>query len=352
MIRNAFLTAFLLASAAAEVVTVIDPAGELPADKTVVWSPLFQATWDGLNHRMGGKPVKIVPPNQLMAKLDDFEWQADQTLPPGSWKVWAGETTPEFLESVNREAAQMTGEAQGPFTLGNPIRGSLACYGLLDREVEFEIPFIKSRRQPLLFGDAQKPVRFFGARGESTAGYATTKVLAFRPKDGSHALEVSCKGIDDKLILYLPPQPQDFQTACKWLREWRKTWRDDKATRDRWNDTRLHEGDDIRIPYVTLDTKSDFAPQLQGGRYYGKPGDPWTIRRAEQKTKFILMEKGAKVRVETSIDMDPFGAAPPKPVPRRFIYDRPFFVFLWCEQAEWPYLGVWIGNVDALERMD
>lgn len=353
MMRPVFLTFFLFAPAVAEVVTVIDPAGDLPANRTVVWSPLFQATWDELNCRMGGKPVKITSPNALMAKLDAFEWQAEQTLPPGSWKVWAGEATQEFLESVNREAAQMTVEARGPFTLGDPMPDSLACFGLLDREVEFETPFIKSARQPLLFQDEKTPVRFFGAPGEFAERYAaTTRVLAYRPKDGSHALEVSCKGIDDKVILYLPPQPQDFQTACKWLHEWRKTWRDDKATRDRWNDTRLHEGDDIRIPYVTLDAKSDFAAQLEGGRYYNKPGDPWTIRRAEQKTKFILMEKGAKARVQASLEVDPFGPTPPKPVPRRFIYDRPFFVFLWRENAEWPYLAVWVGNADVLERMN
>jgi hypothetical protein len=55
--------------------------------------------------------------------------------------------------------------------------------------------------------------------------------------------------------------------------------------------------------------------------------------------------------VETSSEADPFGAPPPKPVPRRFIYDRPFFVFLWREHAEWPYLGVWIGDASALHGM-
>jgi len=353
MIRSAILTACSLAAASAEVVTVIDPACSMPADKTVVWSPLFQATWDGMNRKMGGKPVKTEPPNELMARLDAFEWEPEKTMPPGSWKVWAGEAVPEFLELVNHEAAQMTGDARGPFTLGNPTPGSLACFGLLDREVEFEKPFFRSARQPLTFGEAKQAVRFFGARGEFTAGYAaTTRVLAYSPKDGSHALEISCKGGDDKVILYLPPQPQDFQSACKRIREWRETWRDDEETRDRWNDVRLHEGDDVRIPYVSLDVISDFAGQLQGGRYYGKPGDPWTVRRAQQKTKFILMEKGAKVRMETSMNIDPFGSAHPKPVPRRFIYDRPFFVFIWRDHADWPYLGVWIGNAAALQEMD
>jgi hypothetical protein len=36
-------------------------------------------------------------------------------------------------------------------------------------------------------------------------------------------------------------------------------------------------------------------------------------------------------------------------VPRRFLYDRPFFVFLWREGAEWPYFGAWIGDESSLE---
>jgi len=352
MIRYALLTLCLLASAVAEVVTVIDPYGKLPAGKTVVWSPLFQATWDAMNKEMGGKPAKIEPHNELMARLDAFDWDPEKVMPEGSWKTWAGEATQDFLEKVNAEAARMTGDATGPFTLGDPSPGALACFGLLDREVEFEKPFHKSVRQALWFGQEKRAVRFFGVRGELSAGYgASAKVLAYRPVDGSHALEVSCKGSDDKVIFYIPPKEQDFATACKWIREWRKTHDHEAGAHGQWNDRLLHEGDEVRVPYVSLDAKDDLSGQLVGDRHYGIAGDPWIIRRAEQRTRFELFEKGAKVRVEASIGLEPFSDAPPKAVPRRFIYDRPFFVFLWREHAKWPYLGVWIGNAAALHEM-
>jgi hypothetical protein len=68
-------------------------------------------------------------------------------------------------------------------------------------------------------------------------------------------------------------------------------------------------------------------------------------------TRFELFEKGASVRVEASIEEDPFGGySGPTTVPRRFIYDRPFFVFLWRDGAEWPYFGVWIGDATALQK--
>jgi hypothetical protein len=351
MMRPSLLMLCLLSSAGAEVVTAVDPFVKMPEGKTVVWSPLFQATWDAMNTKMGGKPQGIEPPNELMSRLDSFKWDAGTVLPHGSWKTWAGQASPEFLDLVNREAAKMTGEKKGPFRLDNPQPGTLACFGLLDREVEFAKPFYRSAKVPLKFGDGKDPVHFFGTTGD-LAGFQgdSVKVLAYRPVDGSHALEVSCKRGDDTVVFYMPPAGQDFATACKWLREWRKTYDRNAELPDGWNDRSLHEGDEVRVPYVTLDVTEDLAGQLQGGRFYGKAGDPWAIRRAEQRTKFELHEKGARVRVVDSIQADPFGGAPPPAFPREFFYDRPYFVFLWREKAEWPYLGVWVGDTSALRK--
>ncbi len=72
---KATLSALLLGAAvaaAAEVVTLPHPGQPLPAGRTVVWSPLFQAGWDALNAKLGGPPNKVEPPNALMAKLDTF----------------------------------------------------------------------------------------------------------------------------------------------------------------------------------------------------------------------------------------------------------------------------------------
>lgn len=351
MNRSALLLLCLFASARAEVATSLDPLQKIPEGKTVVWSPLFQATWDAMNDKMGGKPKKTEPPNDLMTRLDDFEWNPEKVMPEGRWKTWAGEASEEFLKTVNAEAAELTGEPEGPFALGDFTPGTVACFGLMDREVAFKKPFYRSEKVPLKFGPEKTPVRFFGTIGEMAGSYGeTVKVLSYRPASGSHALEISCKDGDDKVLFYMPPGKQDFATACKWLREWRKTHAPKAELSGRRNDRLLHEGDEVRVPYITLDAEEDLTSQLQGSRFYGNAGDPWTISRAEQVTKFELFEKGARVRIEASIELDPFGPAARRTVPRRFVYDRPFFVFLWRDDAEWPYLGVWVGDDSALQK--
>lgn len=341
MIRSALLALCLPVSAG--VITVPDPSSPLPEGATVVWSPLFQATWDAMNREIGGKPHKIDPPNELMSRLDSFEWDPAAVMPESGWKVWGGGATPDFLKRVNAEAAQLTGEEKGPFHLGGiENRNLIACFGLLDREVEFEKEFRRSMKAPLEFkaGDKVKSVAFFGTRGGLSAYYGG-EVRILHSAKNAHALEISCKGGDDRVIVYLPPEPQNFSAACGIIREARKASVENGGSL-------LVAGDDVRIPYLTLDASGDLTDRLRGGRHYGNIGDPWRIVRAEQVTAFELFEKGAKVRVETSVGAAPFGDPPPPPVPRRFIYDRPFFVFLWREKAEWPYLGVWVGDDSAL----
>lgn len=121
MIRFLTIALCFAVHAAAGVVTVPDAYTKMPESETVVWSPLFQATWDAMNAKLGGKPVKTEPPNKIMARLNAFRWEPAQVMPEGSWKTWTGDATPDFLKQVNAEAARMTGEAAGPFELsGKP----------------------------------------------------------------------------------------------------------------------------------------------------------------------------------------------------------------------------------------
>ncbi len=343
MNRFLLLAMFLISSVRGEIVTVLEPSEKMPEKKTVVWSPLFQAMWDEMNLNLGGKPSKIEPPNELMTRLDDFEWESEKVMPVGSWKVWAGKADEGFLKKVNAEAAELTGEKDGPFEMGDWSPGTLACFGLLDREVEFEKELYESKKAPLAFRFEKEVsnISFFGVRGRLAENYGRSiRVLAYSNK--SHAVEISCNEVDDKVVLYLPAEGEDFKTACEQI----KKMREDPVV------SMLHDGDDLRIPYVSLSVTSDLVSQLVGTRFYGGDANPWRIARAEQKTDFELFEKGAKVRVETSMNVEPFGSVPQPLPPRKLVYDRPFFIFLCRDGAELPYLGVWVGDDSALKKFE
>lgn len=335
------------AFSAAEIVAIAHPDEKLPNDKTVVWTPLFQAAWDDLHQGLGA-PVKVDPPNALMERLDHFKWDAKTVMPCDRWKVWSGEATQQLIDKANAEAARMLGEKTGPFKCV-PRPDSRIALGLLDRDLIFKKPLHRAVDSPLEFrsSDGSKSeVRFFGTRREFSAGYYdVVRVLAYQ--EGTHALQIASDS-DDCVVLYLPEKPVGLSEACEKLRGWRAN-----PLKGAWGsaqDSSLHETDDVRIPVLKLENTTDFVSDLQSLRHF-KTGPPWIIYKAEQRLKFQLTEKGAKLRVEVESGADPFGEPPPKPkmLPRFFHYDRPFFVFLWRDGAEWPYFGAWIGNDISME---
>ena len=135
------ILALLLTGIRGDVITLAHPGEILPPQSTTVWSPLFQATWDKLNAGFGGPPVRAEPPNTLMAKLDSFKWDATKVMPDGSWKIWCGPATRDFLEQVNQQAAAFTKEPKEPFKLVSEDPQNRAAFGLLDREVAFQKEF-------------------------------------------------------------------------------------------------------------------------------------------------------------------------------------------------------------------
>jgi hypothetical protein len=344
--------------ATAEVTSVAHPETTIPIAQTVVWTPLFQAAWDKLNATHGGKPLKVEPPNELISRLDAFTWKREEVMPVGHWKTWSGPPTDEFLATVNAEAAEMTGEEKGPFRLEDRRPGTVVVFGVLDREVSFRKGLHRSRKAPMTFrsGGAETKVKFFGVKGQLSGEFNDTiRVLAYRPSENCHALQILCRESDETVMLFRPPaeKTMDFATACEWLRTWRKAWTENSPHGLGHDDPTLHKRDEIQVPYLKLETTHDFTSGLASERYYKGQPLPRKISRAEQRVEFELHERGARVRAEVSLDDAAAFGPPPEPppvYPRRFLYDAPFFVFLWRDGAAWPYFGSWVGDTSAMEK--
>lgn len=346
--RYLFLSSWLALSTGrlvAEVGAVPHPSVPLDADQTIVWSPLFQATWDQIKQETG-KFISVSPENPMISKLEAFQWDAAKTMPEGAWKTWSGPATEAFLARVNPEAATMTGDPAGPFKLDGILPQGVVAFGLLDHEVEFTRELSRAKSIPMKFksGGRETEVCFFGTRHDSPA----IRVLSWQPAEQSHAVQIRCKNADDSVILFLPPTATDFETASVKVRTWLD--RNYKDIPESEVVQYLYHGDQIRIPYLDLKSRAEFTDQL-GGLIDFERMKEMRVVQASQLTRFKLHEKGARVRVETTLGVEPFGEPPkPKPrPPRDFIYDRPFFVFLWKKGAAWPYFGAWVGDSTAME---
>lgn len=331
---------------------VAHPEEKFPTDRTVVWTPLFQAAWDRMNADLGGRPIKVEPPNPLMNLLDSFEWNAESVMPKDRWKVWSGEANKEFLDQANREAAIMLGEADGPFdpSAASGTPHSRLVLVLMDRKLNFKKALHRSTTAPLAFKDRagkETKVQFFGTRGDGSGAFSQSVQVLYKD-NASQAVQLLTDG-EESVVLYMPRNEESFAFASGKV----KVWFEDgfRGEFGSATDRSLHPKDDLRIPYVTLSNQVDFEPLLDGSRTYKEGEPPWIVTRALQQVDFEMTEKGAKVRARVELGADPFGEPPPPPpmVPRSFIFDKPFFVFLWRDGAKWPYFAAWLGDANSLQ---
>jgi len=326
-----------------------------PEGVTQVWSPLFQGCWDKLGAMQAGELREVVPPNPLITRLEEFEWRTERVMPEGGYAVFAGPATEAFARETAASIRERFGVRVDPGRMPPATRGRSA-YGILLRELRFEKKFFRSEKRALAFRSrtgVTRRVEFFGTAGGFSAGYRKhVDVLLYEVDPAgspSFALSVATDREDERLIAHLPDQACSFGSAIERVK---------KAIEEplagpfgTLEDGSLHREDVVKIPYVTVDMATDFAPQLRGDLHFAGEPLPWRVANAFQQTRFELFEAGASVRIDAGVGLEPFGP-PPKPrpvVPRSFVCDRPFFVFLWREDAAWPYLAAWVDGGECLK---
>jgi hypothetical protein len=104
----------------------------------------------------------------------------------------------------------------------------------------------------------------------------------------------------------------------------------------------LSKGDLLAIPVVNFSVAANF-PQLCDRLFKNKRFEQVYLHQVYQDIHFKMDESGAAVRSTA------YGAAfGGSSEPRRFLFDQPFLLTLWKNDAELPYLAAWIASPDAL----
>lgn len=335
---------------------LVHPGEAFDAERTVIWTPLFQAAWDRMNANLGGPPEQSG--SALMKSLDIFEWNAASVMPGDSWEAWAGPSTDPQLVKARQRVAELLGEEVDALPGFEPAPASILAFGGMVAEVGFEKELLGSEGRTMSFVDRrgrEHLVGFFGVEQAKAEDYRRhIRVLAWRPKAGFMALELRGRDASTgSVILFQPPEPQLFSEACRWIREWRSHWALlAGGNRGEHTDRLLHLRDQVRVPTLGLVSDERLADRLAGSRVYpGKPL-PYRVANAWQRVDFEMDERGARVKAATALELQPFGSAnDPATVPRDFSFDEPFFVFLWRDGAAWPYFGAWIGDVSGMTQV-
>lgn len=344
-----FLLTCVRLSAAESVLSQSDP---LPADQTRCWSPGMNFCWHQLRNNHSISIVKPDPDGKIK-ELDKRRFEPKNILPKGSYFLFSGPATKETEDLINQELKSRWPADAEHVEVPEARPGSIFSFAYFNHQFRYYKRFYRSKKigLPFKIGGESKDVAFFGIKGESTAEYPV-KMLNYEGMGEAYALEIPGLKDEQSLVLMMDSKITNFESALKKLADLRKNYQFLPTTTNKQKYHRLHEEDDLRIPFVDFRSETDFQPQLSKV-ILAKAGSemPWRIFRAREKTRFTMDELGAKVVVQADIMAGPFGEPPEEPIPypRKFYFDRPFYVSLWMSDAEAPYFIARIASYRDLE---
>lgn len=327
------------------------PDEAIKTGESAVWSPLFQACWEDMVQKNGGQIVRVDPENDSIKELSKFKWDRDSVMPDNGYKTYVGPADEAFLKNSAEDAKQTFGvDLPMEKVVQNPE--GVAVLGVLKKDIEYFKHFYRSKKQGLKFktssGD-EKEVSFFGAAGNASEDFNNcVRVVAYEDSGKSFALSIQGRQ-KERVVIYLP---KGDVTSIKQAIDSYQKLPAMKGEPGALNDGYIHKKDTIKIPYLNVNTERDFSSELEGKIYYQGSGVPRVMTAAYQSLEMSLDEKGGAVRVKYTGSDAPFGG-PIKPKviePRKFICDRPFYVFFWRYQADLPYLAMYVDSLDAMEE--
>lgn len=341
----------LLSAAHAAPVIVPHPHREVKDGETVVWTGAMQAAFDRV---IGAKaPMKlerVEPPNPLIDRMRAFRWKEDAILPKDGWIAEAGPADQALIDRANERWKKLAGADATPFK-AQPIPNGLMALVGIKRDFLFKKEFVASGSGRMNWGKDQVPVKFFGSRRDVSGDYrANVRVLSYRPAEGSYALQFTAREGDDTMVLYLPKEGQSMMEAMQWVKQWRGEWDARKSDGLAWDDPSLHGGDELRVPEIELKAETEMSEAFAGHLMFRGQMQPWRVKQAWANVSLDVDAKGVKFTSQAVMGMDPFAGETPQPVPRKFLFNRPFFLFLWRDKAAWPYAAVWFGDAEAFAK--
>ena len=328
--------------------TVILPTLDtpMPKGKNVIWCSSFQLAWNQLKDNVIAEPVKLIGAEEIANRLN-LAKQSRADIPDESCYAAAGFVKDGILEKIKTEMAKrFPSEPQPDFRDVLPIDVIIA-YSYLAANVNFRIPYFENQDK-FIFKDSQGneiPVTSFGIRPEDEYAYRKLRkqveVLysSYHP-DSDNLVEFAvdlCKDTKPNQIVLAVIEPKEsLEQTFVYL--------DDKIT-GFTKEEYFHKfgiNDVLLIPNICWRITHHFK-ELER-KYLGNKGyESLYIRLALQMIQFRLDRSGAELKSEAKL----YAA----PVPRHFVFDQPFLIYMKKRGAEHPFFIMWVDNAELLSKL-
>lgn len=308
--------------------------------KNLIYCSTFQIAWNELMDSIIKEPIKLdaypLSSQELNKKLT-----SKKDLSDDCYLAMAGFNKDGIVEKIKKTLRDKFNTTMGiNVNLKNP--DDILAYAFLFKNLKFENEFevieepIKFKSNPMFDGTN---VKAFGIKNYKS-GSAYDKIVNLLDYQNEDDFIIGLKSIVDKdeIILAKVSSKDSLIKTIEYV----------LSRINNKNSSILKEGETLQIPKIDFNIFHEFF-DLENRSLLNKGWEQYILSRAIQAIRFRLDEKGALLRSEAVIELE-------KGImdysPRQFIFNKAFLICLREKGAKYPYLAIWIDNVELLIKQE
>jgi hypothetical protein len=324
-----------------EVVGSLD--APIPSGSNAIWCASFLAAWKELAGQVTGEAISLEGAPALAASLNAAA-DPRRVIPQQALYASAGWITNGIIERIRKEMSQRFPAKEPPQL--SALDTSAIAYSYLEANVKFPLPYFQNR-QPLEFTDAEgrkTEVASFGIGPEDHNYELSAQVQVLFRKESADEMDFEFAidlGRDSRpsqiVVARIKREPTLAAAVARVEREIKAV-----GSQPDYGDElqRMGANDVLLVPEVLLQLSHHFA-ELEGRDFLNAKLKGEQLGLAQQDILFRLDRSGAELKSESKL-------AATHSVSTRFVFDRPFLIFMRKRGLHEPYLALWVDNVQLL----
>lgn len=332
--------------------TVIVPTLDtpVPPGKNAIWCASFQLAWNCLKNDVIGEPVKVAGADTVTDRLNGSSVTSAEVLPESCFAL-AGLATDDLLGHIQQELTTRFPDAPLPEVKPSTV---LIAYAYLKAAARFSIPFFENTAA-LDFADVagnHTAVGSFGIRREDEDAYyqlrQQVQILheanpVHREDETSGCIVPTEFAVDPcrmtmpyQVVLAVVPRHDILAATLAELESKMRAW-------SAGSQLEFGPRDVLLVPNMSWRITHHFR-ELEGREklLLNRGFDGLWLETAMQTIEFTLDRGGAELASEGKVLFEP--------IPRHYVFDRPFLVCLKKRGAEQPFFVLWVENAELLTR--
>jgi hypothetical protein len=315
----------------------------------LVWCASFLAAWKTLEEELVKKPLSLRQSPEVARALNRAPDPRPQ-IPRESLYTAAGWNQEGVTDRITKELAQRF-PGKPPPTFPGIVPNSFVAYAYLEADVEFSLPYFQNRK-PLVFtdgGGVETELSSFGIRSGDESAYGG---LRQQPKILYVAWDENLKGTEcivdlDRssrpnqiVVALVDPKPTLAEVMTSVQSKIGLARKERKKNKEKAHDG-LYPNDVLLVPDMVWRITHHFS-ELEGQEFANAKLKWQRIDIAQQEIEFRLDRSGAELKSEAKAYML-LG-------PTRYVFDRPFLLYMKKRGADMPYFVMWVENTELLTK--